>query len=188
MGRSTIVTISKIGYLVIVCGFFYPIILNQNGFELVKYFPDIQKYIYDINSLLSLIGVNKINLNLTLINICFHLIFILPCIGITLFILFKILKVYYDTYIDIIILLFTIILIIILYIEIIKIINIFTNFNEYIDFSYGIIQGAPYIILIGLSFSIIFSVVSIFEKRENIEGLKEFKIINIIKVIFKIDK
>jgi len=192
MGRSTIVAIGKAGFLLTIWGFFFPIILNQTGFELIKYVPEIGKYISEINSYLSLIGIEKIKINLNLISICFYLIFIFTSISIVLYILFKILKIYYDTYIDLIILFITTISTLIIYTEIRRIINIITDLNitnEYLNINKyigsEIIQGGPYLIIIGISYSIVFSVISIFEKNDDIYGLKEFRIINIFKGIIK---
>ena len=192
MGRSTIVAVGKAGFLLTIWGFFFPIILNQTGFELIKYVPEINKYISETNNYLSLIGIEKIKINLNLISICFYLIFIFSSISIILYILFKILKIYYDTYIDLIILFITTISTLIIYVEIRKILNIITDsniINEYLKINNyigsGIIQGGPYMIIIGISYSILFSVISIFEKNDDIDGLKEFRIINFIKGILK---
>jgi len=198
MNKSTLITIGKIGYILIIMGFFYPIIFDLNGFEMVSNLSkanqilslaEMANNLSNTNQVLSLAEVKNISSNIIVLNISLYVIFILPCICILVFLIFKVAKIYYDTTIDFINIIISMIAMIIVYVEFSKLGRFILDLNNIIGYSrYDgqikntvSIQSAPYLIIIGIIFSAIFAIVTLFEKEDTIEGLKDFRIKNLLK-------
>jgi hypothetical protein len=88
MNKSTLRIISKIGFFLVLIGFFMPFALNMNSFQITEYLSD---QLQNIHSLVS--NPNKVEFNpmMNIIGFSSYFIFIFSSIGVLLFV-FQILK------------------------------------------------------------------------------------------------